>query len=61
MTWVFYLVAAQRSEDESIIPYNAVWELLFPILILCGPQSKRELGKLGFTELAERKHICFQF
>lgn len=56
-----YLVAAQGRKDEPVLPHDAVWELLLPIFILCGPQSKCELGELGFTELSERNTSVFNF
>ena len=37
-----YLVLAQGCEDESVLTGSAVWELLFPILILNYPQGKCE-------------------
>ena len=50
-----HLIPAQGREDESILAHNAVWELLLPVLILRGPQGKRELGELGLTELSGRR------
>lgn len=56
-----YLVSAQGREDESVLPHNAVWELLLSILILSCPQGKCELGELGLAELSERKPLMRQW
>lgn len=46
-----YLIPAQGREDEPVLPYDTVWELLLPVLILSCPQGKRELGELSLAEL----------
>lgn len=49
-----HLIPAQGCEDESVLPHDAVWELLLPVLILRGPQGECELGELGLAELLGR-------